>query len=133
MKIYLAGGMRTAWQDEVIARLPSGHTIFDPRTHGLTEPSDYTRWDLDRVAESDILVAGMGAENPSGFGLSVEVGYAHALGKPVIFYDALGDDVRSRYFGMHRVIAARVASSIEEVVSAVQAAGRLALEKEGGE
>lgn len=105
MKVYLAGGMKSTWQDEVILWLPDGVKVYDPRHHGLSSPSEYTRWDLDHIEKSDAVISQMSSDNPSGFGLSVEIGFAHALGKRIIFIDKIEDDWRSRYFDMHRQIA----------------------------
>jgi nucleoside 2-deoxyribosyltransferase len=59
----------------------------DPSTHGLTEARAYTAWDLQAVRNSDIVFAYFEATNPSGYGLSVEVGYGAALGKHIILVD----------------------------------------------
>lgn len=85
MRFYLAGGMRGRnWQDEVIERLShSGHTFLDPRSHGLTDALDYTLWDLGGVAVSDGVIAYMERDNPSGIGLTLEIGMAIGMGKPV--------------------------------------------------
>jgi nucleoside 2-deoxyribosyltransferase len=81
MKVYLSGGMKTGWQDKF--RAVEGHTYFDPRDHGLTVPKEYVAWDLERVSECDLVIAYLEASNPSGIGLSVELGYAHAQGKEI--------------------------------------------------
>lgn len=115
MKVYLAGGMKDGWQDRVIPLLPKW-TIFDPRLHGLEHPADYTRWDLEHVREADVILAYMDPANPSGFGMSVELGYASALGKRIIFVDGLGVDHRSRSFAMHRQLA-EVVLTFEEAAA----------------
>ncbi|WP_373031641.1 nucleoside 2-deoxyribosyltransferase domain-containing protein [Sulfurovum sp.] len=86
MKIYLAGGMKSDWQDNVIAAHPQ-HTYFDPRTHGLDEPAEYTKWDLEHVEKADIVFACFTKDNPSGFGMCIEIGAAHRSGKPIILVD----------------------------------------------
>lgn len=124
--IYLAGGMRSDWQDRLIAKLPSGRiTIYDPRSQTTTDPSEYTAWDLAHVVRADCIVSQMAPDNPSGFGLSVEVGYAYALGKPIIFIDQIQSDWRSKYFDMHRQIAAEVVREIDEAAEAVIRRSRL--------
>lgn len=114
MKVYLAGGMRTTWQDELIAALPNV-VFLDPRSHGLNDPAAYTAWDLNAIREADAVVACMTSDNPSGYGLSLEVGFAYALGKPVYFIDGVRGDWRSRYFDMHREVATAVCSFAEVV------------------
>lgn len=103
--IYLAGGMHSDWREG--ASQWSNSEFIDPKkmNEAIADPSIYTRNDLEAIQSCDGVLAFMDAANPSGYGLSVEVGYAHALGKPIAFVDGMGDDWRSRYFGMHRHIA----------------------------
>lgn len=83
MKIYLAGGFHSGWQDRVIAACPQ-HQFFDPRvTRGL-DPPRYTFVDIMCICLSDVVLAYMEVSNPSGIGLAFEVGYAMGLQKPVI-------------------------------------------------
>lgn len=101
--VYLAGGMRGVdWQAEVAKRL-HGWIIFDPRECKSTDPHVYTEWDLNHIDKARVVLAYMETGNPSGFGMSWEMGYARAKNKHVVFVDALGDDKRSKYFDMHRV------------------------------
>lgn len=120
MKVYLAGGMKGTWQDDLMRLVPS-HTYFDPRSHGIQDPVGYTDWDLKHIGMCDVLVAYMDPSNPSGFGLSLEIGFAAALCKYIVFIDQLGLDWRSRYFGMHRVIATCVVPSVESAADALWA------------
>ena len=100
MKIYLCGGMHNNWQDSVTPLL-NGHEVLDPRSHGLTEEKAYTEWDLNAIRKCDAVLAFMDRDNPSGYGLNLEIGFAYALKKPVYFVmDHLGD--RHKYFGMAR-------------------------------
>jgi nucleoside 2-deoxyribosyltransferase len=88
MIVYLSGGMSTGnnWQD-VVKKQCSRFNFVDPRTHGLLNPKEYTEWDLNGVEKSDIVFAFMDKDNPSGFGLSLEVGYAKGLNKIIIMSD----------------------------------------------
>lgn len=113
--VYLAGGMKSNWQDQIV--LPDGVEVFDPRKSGLPDPADYTRWDLEHVARADFVIAQMAPDNPSGYGVSVEIGFAYALRKPIIFVDQIGPDWRSRYFDMHRQMATVVVPSLEAASS----------------
>ena len=86
--IYLAGGMKSDWQNIVQTNCGSEKTIFiNPQNHGLGTPEQYTFWDLFGVKNCDILFGFMEENNPSGFGLAAEIGYAKALGKLVIIVD----------------------------------------------
>jgi len=86
-KIYLAGGMESGWQDKIVAELGTDYTFFDPRSHLLDRVDMYTIWDIHYVKNCDILFGYMEATNPSGYGLSLEIGYAKAMGKTVILVD----------------------------------------------
>lgn len=113
MTVYLCGGMHNRWQDEAI-KLLDGHSVIDPRTSGLTDERAYTEWDLAGIRRCDVVLAFMDNANPSGFGLNLEIGYAHALGKPILLLiEPLG--FRDKYFGMARACATRVDSLAEAV------------------
>jgi len=98
-RVFLSGGFRSGWQDGVVRAYP-GVSYLDPRRHGLELPSQYTAKNLADIAEADIVFAHMDVDNPSGFGLALEVGFAKALGKPVILSDekSAGDPEFERYF-----------------------------------
>lgn len=118
--IYLAGGMKSSWQDVAIQALPPVEFV-DPRKHGLVTEAEYTAWDLAGIRRSDLVLAFMDTDNPSGFGLSLEVGYAHALGIPV-WYVCEDLTPRQRFFGMVRAVAARQFDSLQAAVKALGAA-----------
>ena len=87
-KVYLSGGMNESdWQSNLIKELPNGFVFFNPREHNLMHTKEYTFWDLYYVKNCDIVFGYMQKDNPSGFGLTLEVGYASALGKPIILVD----------------------------------------------
>ena len=120
MIIYLAGGMRDGWQDRVRPLLGS-NVVLDPRSWGSPDPAVYTMRDLQGVREADVVLVHMSSSNPSGFGLSVELGYAYALGKRIVFCDEIASDWRTGYFGMHREMATVVCRSLEEAAKAIYA------------
>ena len=106
MKVYLAGGMKGDWQDQLISILGKQVEFIDPRDHCLIAEEDYTDWDLKGVFECDVLFAYMEKSNPSGYGMMLEIGYAKALGKLIIFaHQGRDNDDRKGYFGMARVCA----------------------------
>ena len=120
MKIYLCGTMKAGGlRNSIIERL-TGHDVLDPSGHHLETETEYTAWDLAAIRECDAVVAFMDPSNPSGYGLNLEIGYAHALGKRIIYIDAMGNDWRSKYFGMARAISevvtepAPIASMLED-------------------
>jgi nucleoside 2-deoxyribosyltransferase len=109
--------MKDGWQDRVIAGCPA-HQFLDPREHGLANELMYTAWDLAAIRESDLVLAYMNAGNPSGFGLSLEVGYAFALERPV-WYVCEDQPERQRYFGMVRACAGRMFDSLDAAIEAL--------------
>lgn len=85
--VYLAGGMHSDWQERVKQACPN-HRYIDPCCRNgmrLTEPAEYTAWDLAAVAQADIIFAYMEVDNPSGIGMACEAAYGKALGKLVVF------------------------------------------------
>jgi nucleoside 2-deoxyribosyltransferase len=114
--IYLAGGMRDNWRSLLTEAFPE-HEFFDPSTHGLDDEKLYTAWDLAHIRKAETVFAYMSADNPSGFGLSMEIGYAHALGKRIIFVDAVGHP-RKKYFGMVRAVADETYDCIGDAINA---------------
>ena len=103
--VYLSGGHHSKWQLQVINNV-CDFDYKDPSSTGLTDPEKYTSWDLEAIRDSDIVFAYLEANNPSGYGLSLEVGYAAALGKFIIFINEKpSSDPISAYFGMVRQTA----------------------------
>ena len=124
MKVYLAGGMHGKLS-EAIRLACSDHDWIewlDPASwqDQFPEPAQYTKRDLAAITEADVVVAFMDPSNPSGYGMLLEVGYAHALGKPICFVDLLGSDWRSKYFGMVRSVARSIAEGPETVAGALK-------------
>ena len=121
LKIYLAGGMTTSdWQSIVINKVKgNGFIIFNPRAHQLDNSKEYTNWDMFHVGKCDVLFAYMQAANPSGIGLSLEVGYAKALNKLIILVDEKSDaDITfSKYFALVRENASIIFNSLEDGIA----------------
>src|SRR3546814_759550 len=101
-KIYLAGGFRSHWQAEAALQLATSYELLDPSAHGIQDPAEYTKWDLDAVRQADIVLANMEASNPGGYALALEVGFAKALGKRIFMVDQIEDPSVKRYFEMVR-------------------------------
>lgn len=91
-KIYLAEGMRSNWQDQVmnIKRYPDQTmTFYDPRNKNVENErklslEEYGTWDLHYIKQCDIVFGYMERDNPSGVGMACELGYAFCIGKTVI-------------------------------------------------
>ncbi len=104
-KIFLSGGFKSNWQSRVVEELGDRFIFFNPRGHGLEHSDSYTTWDIHFVKECDILFAYMEESNPSGYGLSFELGIAYALNKTIILIDekSIHDKQFEKYFKiLHR-------------------------------
>lgn len=104
-KVFLSGGFKSNWQSQVIEELEEKMIFFNPRQHGLEHSDFYSTWDIHFVKECDIFFAYMESTNPSGYGLSFELGIAYALHKTIILVDerSINDSTFAKYFKiMHR-------------------------------
>lgn len=93
MKVYLCGGFKTGWQEEVtkeIMRLRPDAEIADPRNNKFHDPSYYTQWNLKQILDCNIVFAYMEHDNPGMANLAFEIGFAHALGKVVVLINQKG-------------------------------------------
>ncbi len=115
-KIYLAGGFKSNWQAQVAARLAGSFELLDPSVHNIQDPAEYTRWDLEAIRQSDIVLANMEASNPGGYSLALEVGFAKALGKAIFMVDQVEDPSVKHYFEMVRQCSERVFSTLVEAL-----------------
>jgi hypothetical protein len=125
-KVYLAGGMRGNWQDQVIEAVrrqaPEIPVIFiDPRNNGTKDEQVYTAWDLEGVAMADILFTYIEANNPAGHGACLEIGYAKGLTassgvSKVIITAVAPEHPQYRYFGMARVVSDEHADNLNEAI-----------------
>lgn len=126
-KLYLAGGMRSGWQDRLIEtvqeRLPLMPVIYlDPRQNGTADEATYTAWDAAAVELADILFVYLEADNPSGAGLALEIGIAEGMkragAKPkTIIFVCEPDHPHFRYFGMARVCSDFVYKDLRDGVT----------------
>jgi nucleoside 2-deoxyribosyltransferase len=113
--IYLAGGFKSGWQAKVMRQLPS-YAFLDPSQHKIQDAAEYTRWDLDAIRASDIVLAYMESTNPGGYSLALEIGFAHALGKAVLLVDEIKDPSVSRYFEMVRQCSGQVFTTLAHAI-----------------
>jgi len=112
-KMYLAGGFKSNWQSQVAARFGGSFELLDPSTHNIQDPAEYTRWDLEAVRHSDIVLANMEASNPGGYALALEIGFAKALGKQIFLVDQVENPSVKRYFEMVRQCCERVFPTLD--------------------
>lgn len=121
IKIYLAGGMNESnWQKTVIESVKLDNIVFfNPREHGLIESREYTLWDILYLKKSDIVFAYMEKDNPSGLGLSLEIGYARALDKTIILIDekSIADNKFAQRFKIVRECTTVTYNSLEDGIN----------------
>lgn len=108
-KVYLAGGF-SDWRQEVM-QLPN-LKFYDPKSKPDKHWSEYGTWDVHYIKQCDILFAYMDKDNPSGYGLAAEMGYAKALNKTVIFVLEPGHE-KDRYFQFLKQFADVVFDSLD--------------------
>ncbi|MES2478295.1 MAG: nucleoside 2-deoxyribosyltransferase domain-containing protein [Bacteroidota bacterium] len=99
-KVFLSGGFKSNWQANVIGLLKDYFIFFNPLEHELEHSEFYTIWDIHFLKECDIFFAYMEDSNPSGYGLSFELGVAYALNKTIILIDEKSqvNDTFAKYF-----------------------------------
>jgi len=115
LKVYLAGGMRGEdWRAD-FRRLTKFY-LLDPHDCSSKDPAVYTEYDLRCVRAADVVVAFLEPDNPSGIGLALEVGYAKALGKRVVFIDGRPEDKR---FDIMRHASDAVVTTVWDAICSV--------------
>jgi nucleoside 2-deoxyribosyltransferase len=115
-RVFLSGGFKSNWQDKVINRFERNFIFSNPRTHGLSKNLEYTAWDVHYIKQCDILFAYMEDSNPSGYGLTFEVGLAYALNKTIILVDekSPNDEWFKKHFELVRVSSNIIFDDLEE-------------------
>jgi len=111
-KVYLAGGFNSDWRERVKNISVPMH-FFDPKLKPDKHWSEYGTWDVHYIKQCDIVFAYMEKTNPSGYGLSAELGYAKALNKTVIFVLERGHE-KDRYFQFLKQFADVVYETLDE-------------------
>lgn len=116
--VYLSGGHYSGWQENVMKEA-NDFEFKDPSKNGLTDPRLYTEWDLEAIRSSDIVFAYLEDSNPGGYGLSLEIGYAAALGKHIILVDekSLHSTDAGRYLKIVQATSNVVFDSLSEGIN----------------
>lgn len=103
IRVYLAGGFHSGWQNKVIKACGTKHFIFyDPRKKWMrseiteNHPSFYWPWNFQAIKKSEVVFAYTEDYRPKLLGPAIvlEMGYAQGLGKLVIYVN----DVRHKYY-----------------------------------
>lgn len=113
--IYLAGGFKSGWQQLVKNKLINWE-IFDPSNTSLLKPEEYTKWDLNAIQKSNIVLAYLEENNPGGYALSLEIGYAKALEKTILLIEEHPNESRKKYFDMVREVSNYTFDSLHEAI-----------------
>ena len=117
-KIYLAGGIRSNWQEKVTSRIDA--EFYNPRTKEVDKVltlTEFGTWDLHYIKQCDIVFAYMEKNNPSGIGMSVEIGFAKGLGKTVILcLEENNEFIKDKYLEFMKKASDIVFTDFEEAV-----------------
>tara|TARA_R110001583_G_scaffold194648_1_gene366095 strand:- start:20782 stop:21870 length:1089 start_codon:yes stop_codon:yes gene_type:complete len=115
--VYLSGGHRSGWQEKVKSSVKK-FNYLDPSQTGIIDPKLYTEWDLQAIKNSEIIFAYFEGNNPSGYGLSLELGYAAAYGKFIILVDEKSSSTPeiSRYIKIVRETANVVFDDLDSAI-----------------
>ena len=121
-KIYLAGGFKGGWHNEVTNKLGNDFIYFNPQKHDLNDVEKYTSWDLYHVEKCDILLGYMSKDNPSGYGLALEIGYAKAMNKLIILVDERSkfDNTFKRYFSICQESANVTFETLDDAINYIK-------------
>lgn len=115
--VYLAGGFSSDWRDKV--KQLNNVKFIDPKEKEQKKEfnwQEYCVWDLHYIKHSEICFVYMERNNPSGFGLSVEIGYAKALGKTVILVLETGHE-KDKYLLFLKGVADVVYDKLEDGIN----------------
>ena len=84
-QVYLAGGFYKNYKDIVYGALGHGFLLLDPENRTCKPmPGEYVGADLRDIENADVLLAYQDVY-PYVYGMAAEMGYAVAVGKPVIY------------------------------------------------
>lgn len=114
MKVYLAGSFQSGWREKL--KCIDEISFIDPSIKEHNNPlkaEEYVAWDLWAIQSSDMVFAYMANTNPSGYGLSIELGYAKALNKLIILILEDGHE-KDKYLQFLKPIADVVYNNLEE-------------------
>lgn len=110
--VYLAGGMRTGWQEDVKRDLKKLHDAglvrwSDPRENDTRDPKEYEPLDMMRVETADIIFGYAEDGNPGLYALCVELAFGKAKGAKTLLVNLLKEETdpkRKRYFSFTGVV-----------------------------
>lgn len=125
MKIYLAGNFHTDWRWVVKTTIAGekaysiDHTELEwlmPLATNGTHPERYILRDIVKLKQADLVFACITDDSPVNSGTSAEMGYAYALGIPILF---VRESTEPRYDFVERM-ALSTFSSLDEGIEALK-------------
>ena len=128
--IYLAGGMKSGWQDKVMIALEDlamegAITFFDPRENPK-EPEKYRLLDKEAWEKADIVFGYAESSNPALFAMCIEITGGYYNNARTIFVDNLNPEImgtpekideekrRKRYISFIETVSHKKATSLLE-------------------
>ena len=110
-KVYLAGGW-SDWREKFTSELTA--EWLNPVLY--TNEKDWFKLETNAISDCDCMIAFFGDNNPSGFGMTFEMGMAFALKKPYILVVGL----TCYSFSMQRAGAEFHCSTIQEAIEYIK-------------
>ncbi len=113
--VYLAGDTQSGWQRRVCKAIQDLQ-LLDPSKEDLADPKELTRWGLQAIRKSDVVLAYLDKDDQNGHALAFELGYAKALGKTILLVQEHGAE-QDKYIQTVRQVADFCFDSLGEAVS----------------
>jgi nucleoside 2-deoxyribosyltransferase len=74
------------------------------------EPDEFTRLDYDEIAASDVIIAVPGP--PASLGTHIELGWASALGKPIVLLLEREADYALMIYGLRHIVPTAIVETV---------------------
>ena len=94
----------------------SGCTVFNAHKReawgeAFLAPDEFTRLDFDEIASADVLVAVPGP--PASLGTHIELGWASAVGKPIVLLLERGEDYALMLYGLRHLVPTAIVETVD--------------------
>ncbi len=121
MRVYLAGGLLTDWQERATRLLRQKNPeidVLDPRALKSRNLPIEEVADIERewIRNADVVLAFLEGDNPLPMGLCAELGFANALGKQTLLVDGCNNQKSKWLAGFTKSL---VFTSLEEAVDSL--------------
>ena len=129
-KVYLAGGFKSDWANNVRKCSDKVHFInpkdkeFKNGERIVMNVNEYGKWDLHYIRNADILFVYVERNNPSCIGLCCEAGYAKGLGKTVItVLEPNHETIKDNYLSFITQVSDIVFTNLEDGIEYLKSFG----------